>query len=88
MGLLAGAGHVLRPRGLLLLYGPFSVGGAPTTQSNAAFDRALRGQNPDWGCRDVIEVAAAAEGAGLALRQRLDMPADNFLLVLEKGEDL
>eukprot|EP00887_Chlorella_sp_A99_P002938 scaffold24.g2938.t1 len=83
-GLLAGAARALRRGGLLLVYGPFSVAGRPTTESNAAFDARLRAQNADWGYRDVGEVAAAAAAAGLAPRGRRDMPANNFLLLFEK----
>ena len=47
----AGAGKVLRPGGLLLVYGPFKVDGKCTTESNASFDASLRRQNPEWGYR-------------------------------------
>lgn len=47
----AGAGKVLRPGGLLLVYGPFKVDGKCTTESNASFDMSLRQQNPEWGYR-------------------------------------
>jgi hypothetical protein len=81
LGLLGGAGHVLAPGGQLFLYGPFSVDGRPTTDSNVAFDQSLRARNPEWGYRDVADVAAAAAAAGLHLHQQHEMPANNFLLV-------
>lgn len=62
-----------------------SVDGAPTTESNAAFDASLRARNPAWGYRDVADVAAAAAAAGLALRERRGMPANNFLLTFDKA---
>ena len=62
-----------------------SVDGKPTTESNAAFDASLRARNPEWGYRDVGDVAAAGAAAGLALEERRAMPANNFLLVLRKG---
>ena len=58
--------------------------GKPTTESNAAFDAALRGRNPEWGYRDVGDVAAAAAAAGMQLVERRDMPANNFLLTFRK----
>ncbi len=83
---MAGAGHVLVPGGPLFTYGPFSVDGAPTTPSNAAFDASLRQRNPAWGYRDVADVAAEAAKAGLELVHRHDMPANNLLLVFRRKE--
>lgn len=80
-GLMQGARRVLAPGGELFLYGPFSVDGRPTTESNAAFDASLRERNPQWGYRDVADVTAAAAAAGLVPVERRDMPANNFLLV-------
>lgn len=62
-----------------------SVDGAPTTESNAAFDASLRARNPAWGYRDVADVAAEAAAAGLALAERRSMPANNFLLAFTKA---
>ena len=84
LGLLRGAGAVLGAGGKLLLYGPFAVDGAPTTESNAAFDRSLRERDPRWGYRDVADVAREAEDQLLFLVERRDMPANNFTLVFER----
>lgn len=65
-------------------YGPFSVDGKPTTESNAAFDAALRQRNPQWGYRDVADVGREAAAAGLTAVERRDMPANNLLLVFRK----
>jgi len=81
-GLLAAAGRYLQPAGLLVLYGPYAVGGAHTAPSNAAFDAALRAQDPQWGVRDVDDVAALAAANGLTLIEKVAMPANNFTLVL------
>lgn len=83
-GLVAGAGVFLRPGGQLLVYGPFAVDGRPTTDSNAAFDRSLRAQNPAWGLRDVAAVDALGSAAGLRRVDKVDMPANNFTLVYER----
>lgn len=83
-GLLAGAGRALRPDGRLFLYGPFKRGGRHTAASNAAFDDSLRAGNPDWGVRDLDEVAAEAARHGLTLRDVVAMPANNFIAVLSR----
>ena len=82
VGLLAGAGAVLREGGLLILYGPFAVDGRPATESDARFDASLRAQNREWGYRDVEDIKAAAEG--LRLVATIPMPANNFIILFER----
>jgi SAM-dependent methyltransferase len=81
LGLLAGAGRLLRPNGILFFYGPFMRGGTHTSASNAAFDIDLRKRNPRWGVRDVDQLASDAVPHGLELRQVVPMPANNLSLV-------
>lgn len=85
LGLLDGAGRLLGPGGPLILYGPFRRGGAHTAPSNARFDAALRAQDPNWGIRDLDEVAAEAEARGLALDRVFEMPANNLTAVFRRG---
>ncbi|HEX4236119.1 MAG TPA: DUF938 domain-containing protein [Caldimonas sp.] len=80
--LMRGAARHLAPGGLLLLYGPYVDDDVPTAASNLAFDADLRARNPTWGLRRLADVAREAEAAGLQLRQRVAMPANNLLLVL------
>ena len=83
--LMQGAARHLAPRGLLLLYGPYLVDGEPTAPGNTAFDADLRGRNPAWGLRRLSDVLQQAQAAGLHLRERVAMPANNLLLVLERA---
>lgn len=83
-GLFAHAARWLARGAPLVTYGPYKVGGEHTAPSNAAFDASLRARNPEWGVRDLAEVAAAAEQAGFALEERVSMPANNFLLVFRR----
>jgi len=83
-GLFAGAGRVLRPGGLLFLYGPFKVGGRHTAPSNEAFDAGLRARDPAFGVRDLERVVDAAAREGLALVETNDMPANNKTLVFRR----
>jgi SAM-dependent methyltransferase len=80
-GLMRGVGRVLAPGGIMVLYGPFHIGGKPTADSNAAFDQRLRATDPSWGVRHLEDVTALAEQHGLTLRERIAMPANNFSLV-------
>lgn len=80
-GLMQGAARHLAPQGLLLTYGPYIEDDALTAPSNAAFDADLRARNAGWGIRRLADAAAEAAAAGLALRERIAMPANNLLLV-------
>jgi SAM-dependent methyltransferase len=84
-GLIKGAARVLRPGGVLYLYGPYRVGGAHTAPSNAAFDRDLRERNPEWGVRDIGDVTAFAGRHGLQEAARVQMPANNLSLVFRRA---
>lgn len=81
VALFDGVSRHLAPSGVLVLYGPYRVGGEHTAPSNAAFDADLRQRNPRWGVRDVEAVVDLAEHAKLALAERIEMPANNQMLV-------
>ncbi|CCD98915.1 DUF938 domain-containing protein [Bradyrhizobium sp. STM 3809] len=83
-GLFKGAGEMLSPDGLLVLYGPFKRDGKHTAVSNAVFDTSLREGNPDWGVRDITDLEALAARNGLALRETVEMPANNMILVFAR----
>lgn len=82
--LAEGAGRLLGAGGELLLYGPLRRGGGHTAPSNAAFDAALRRQDPDWGVRDLEDIAALAAGNGLEFVEAVPMPANNFCAIFER----
>ncbi|HKH34031.1 MAG TPA: DUF938 domain-containing protein [Beijerinckiaceae bacterium] len=84
-GLMAGAARLLAPGGILYLYGPYQENGRHTAPSNAAFDASLRARDPEWGVRDVGAVAELAARHGLALAERVAMPANNLSLVFRAG---
>jgi SAM-dependent methyltransferase len=83
-GLMAGAGRVLPPGGILFLYGPYIEAEVETAPSNLAFDESLKRRNPAWGLRRLEDVTALAAGHGLVLAERIAMPANNLSLVLRK----
>jgi SAM-dependent methyltransferase len=86
-GLLRGAGEVIKPAGVLFLYGPFRRFGAHTAPSNAAFDAQLRARDPAWGVRDLEAVVDLASAAGFLLREVIDMPANNVAIVFRRRSD-
>jgi len=81
VGLFSGAARMLRASGLLILYGPFMLSGKYNAPSNAAFDESLKARNPSWGLRDVTEIERVAAASGLKLRETIEMPANNMLIV-------
>jgi SAM-dependent methyltransferase len=86
--LFAGAGLALREAGLLYLYGPYSVQRRHTAPSNAAFDSALRAQNPEWGVRDLEQVDSVAKEQGFDLAETIPMPANNFSVLFRKHQTI
>ncbi len=61
----------------LAVYGPFNYGGRFTSDSNAAFDTALKHADPRRGIRDAEAVDELASAIGLRLQQDHEMPANN-----------
>lgn len=76
------AAKLLKPNGFVAIYGPFKVDGSYTTASNAAFDKEiLAAKVPEWGLKDVRDLEKAAAPHGIVLKERLDLPANNFILI-------
>ena len=83
-GLMQGAARTLAPHGLLITYGPYLQDGVPTAPGNLAFDASLRERDPAWGLRRLEDVVQQAAHAGLQLRARHCLPANNLLLVFTR----
>jgi len=82
--LCRGAAAVLVPGGLLHVYGPFKRDGEHTSDGNRQFDLSLLQRNSAWGIRDVEDLLAEADAAGLNHPDIVDMPANNLSVVLYK----
>jgi len=87
VALLAGAGRILPPRGLLYTYGPYRFNGV-TAPSNEEFERSLQARDPRWGVRDIRQLTVAATSAGLALEHVVGMPANNHSLIFRRRQIL
>jgi len=85
LGLLAGARRHLVKDGLLIMYGPFLIGGEHTAESNEIFDGNLRDRDPSWGVRDLEAIQDAA--LGLEIEDRFEMPANNQILVFQRRKN-
>ena len=83
--LMAGAGRLLRGGGALFVYGPFMRAARHSAPSNAGFDATLRAENPDWGVRDIDDLGALAQAAGLTLSETVPMPANNLVLAFTRA---
>jgi SAM-dependent methyltransferase len=78
--IIANAARALRPKGKLMVYGPFLRDGQTTSDGDAAFDASLRAQDPSIGYKDLAWVQAKFSAANLATRIT-DMPANNLMLI-------
>lgn len=83
--MFSGVSAHLADGGLFPLYGPFNVGGRFTAPSNEAFDARLKQENPEMGLRDIEALESLAAEHNLKLTERHAMPANNLILVFEKG---
>lgn len=84
-GLMAGAARVLTPGGRLILYGPYLEAGVDTAAGNLSFNESLKSRDPAWGLRDLADVTALAAAHGLTFAERIAMPANNLMVLFEKG---
>jgi SAM-dependent methyltransferase len=83
-GLVRFAARALAPGGVLYLYGPYRIAGAPFAPSNDAFDASLRERDPAWGVRALDDVTALAEAAGFTREAVVAMPANNHSVVFRR----
>jgi hypothetical protein len=83
LGLFALANQLLPSNGILVTYGPYKENGT-AVESNLNFDRSLKSRNPEWGVRDLEQVVQVAEERGMRLEKKMDMPANNLLLIFVK----
>lgn len=80
-GLFAAAGKLLKTGGIMVTYGPYSVDGQISPESNVRFDAGLKAQNSSWGLRDIGDLEKESKKNGIILDAMFDMPANNKTLV-------
>ncbi len=79
-----GIGEVLKPSGVLCIYGPFNYNNCYTSQSNAQFDDFLKRRDSNSGIRDFEAIQDLARKLGLVFRHDYPMPANNRCLVWQR----
>lgn len=83
-GLLKAAARLLPQGAPLILYGPYIEAEVETAPSNLAFDSSLKSRNPAWGLRRLDWMDEQAAAQGLSRKTRVEMPANNLMLVYRK----
>ena len=83
--LFAGAATVLRPGGLCIVYGPFMRDGGFVSEGDRSFHATLQGMDPAIGYKDKAWVADCAASRNLLVREWVEMPANNLMLVAAKA---
>lgn len=78
-----GCESVLGKSGKLMVYGPFTIDGEHVSPSNEEFDQWLHDSDPNSGVRDLTELDNIAHTFGFAPSRRIEMPANNFMVVWE-----
>lgn len=85
IAMFAGIASHLQTHARFCLYGPFNIDNCFTSQSNANFDARLRAEDSRMGIRDMALIESLANLHHMPLEQKLDMPANNFILVFKKS---
>ncbi|MBO9490048.1 DUF938 domain-containing protein [Endozoicomonas sp. G2_1] len=75
---------LIKPDGLMLIYGPFKYQGQFTSPSNGEFELWLKDRDSQSGIRDFEWIAELAQQQGFELVSDINMPANNQLLVWRK----
>jgi len=80
----AGFNHKLANNGLLFCYGPINENGF-TSEGNQALDEWLKHDvNPQAGIKELEWIVSTANGEGFELLERLNLPANNVILIFKK----
>lgn len=84
LALFEGIRRYLISGGVCVLYGPFRIAGAHTAAGNAEVDAHLKRRDARSGVRDLEAVVELARAAELELSERVEMPANNQVLIFRR----
>jgi len=85
VAMFKGIGKVLKSGGMFAQYGPFNYNGEFSSESNARFDQWLKGRDAESGIRNFQDLEKLAAVNGMKLFKDYEMPANNRILVWQKG---
>mmetsp|Transcript_24342 Transcript_24342/g.58763 ORF Transcript_24342/g.58763 Transcript_24342/m.58763 type:complete len:216 (+) Transcript_24342:368-1015(+) len=80
VSLMKNAPKIMSEGGLLCIYGPFIIDGK-SAESNFRFSKMLQARVPHQGVRELREIEKEANRAGMQLKEVVNMPANNNMLV-------
>ncbi|KAJ0057875.1 hypothetical protein NL108_003010, partial [Boleophthalmus pectinirostris] len=83
-GVFTGAGQVLKPNGLLIIYGVYAINGTITPSCNEDLDEEIRKLNPEWGLPDIDVLRQIAYGNGLRMERIVEMENYYKCLIFRK----
>ncbi|MGV8942732.1 DUF938 domain-containing protein [Thermomonas sp.] len=83
--LFASLPAILASKALVIVYGPFNEGGRFSSESNREFDRSLKARDPRSGIRAIEALDAVAAAISLQRIDDVAMPANNRMLVWQRG---
>lgn len=83
--LFEGIGQLLAEGARFIVYGPFNYNRDYTSESNAKFDVWLKSRNTGSSIKHFEDVCALAANEKMKLNEDITMPANNRILVWEKG---
>lgn len=78
-------GRKLKPKAFVFIYGPFNYRGKFTSKSNEEFNQTLKERDPSSGIRSLEDISNNMAKNGLYLLEDIEMPANNRMLIFQKG---
>ena len=82
--LIAQAALSLKPKGRLVLYGPFMRSAELTSDGDKRFHAALIQQDPEIGYKNDAEIQALLNNSGLEVVEIVEMPANNLAFIAQR----
>ena len=84
VGLFKLAKKNLRLGGFIFFYGPFTICGKHTSESNKRFDESLKKRSNSWGVRGIEDLEKLGKSYGFFLNKLHEMPTNNKVLIFKK----